>query len=164
MKDKFDSPFIIASSASVESDFNELKNLILRFVVRPMTADRFIIRHLHSIEQNAKLFRSKQLRRNQLSNTMDECNNNYNELDNNSLEINKSTVEITCILTDDEDSTKICSSLLANELSDTNSNNSTDNECEKWRGKGTNPTASFSIKNIDKLKNRPTKYMDASPS
>jgi len=57
----------------------------------------------------------------------------------------------------------MCSSPFVNELSDTNSNNSTDNECKKWRGKGTNPTASFNIKNIDKPKTRPTKYMDASP-
>lgn len=61
MKDTFHSPYVIASSASVESDFNELKNQILRFVVRPMTVDRFIVRHLKSIEENGKLFRSKQL-------------------------------------------------------------------------------------------------------
>lgn len=79
------------------------------------------------------------------------------------MEINKSIVDITCILTDNEDSTKSYSSPLANELSYTNSNKSTDNKCEKWCGKSANPTASFSIKNIDKLKNKPTKYMDASP-
>lgn len=162
MKDKFDSPFTIASSVSVESDFNELKNQILRFVVRPMNADRFIVRHLHSIEQNAKLFRGKQLRRIQHSNIMDEYNNDNDELDNNVLEINKSTVEITCV-TDKEDSTKSYSSPLANYLSDTYYSNDSDTECEKWRGKGTNPTATFSIQNIDKLKKRPTKYMDPSP-
>jgi len=64
MQPIFNSPFKIATSAPVESDFNELKNLILRHASRPMTADRFILRHIQSIDSNSKLFRSSQLRNN----------------------------------------------------------------------------------------------------
>lgn len=64
MQPRFNSPFKIATSAPVESDFNELKNLILRHATRPMTADRFILRHIQSIDSNTKLFRSSQLRNN----------------------------------------------------------------------------------------------------
>lgn len=62
MKPKFNSPFNIASSAVVESDFGELKHKILRFEGQPMTADRFVCKHLISINSNTKLFRSSQLR------------------------------------------------------------------------------------------------------
>lgn len=57
MKNKFKSPYAIGSSAPVESDFAELKNQILRNDVKPMSIDRFIIRHLQSINNNVKLFR-----------------------------------------------------------------------------------------------------------
>jgi len=69
MQPIFNSPFKIATSAPVESDFNELKNLILRHASRPMTADRFILRHIQSIDSNSKLFRSSQLR----NNAIDKC-------------------------------------------------------------------------------------------
>jgi len=62
MQNKFKSPYSIGSSAPVESDFSELKNQILRNDVKPMTIDRFVIRHLQSINSNTKLFRSSQLR------------------------------------------------------------------------------------------------------
>lgn len=42
MKTIFDSPFLIATSAPVESSFNVLKNQILRFDRRPMSVDRFV--------------------------------------------------------------------------------------------------------------------------
>jgi len=64
MQPIFNSPFKIATSAPVESDLNELKNLILRHASRPMTANRFILRHIQSIDSNSKLFRSSQLRNN----------------------------------------------------------------------------------------------------
>lgn len=48
----FHSPYKIASSASVESNFSELKNKILRFDTKPMTVDRFIAKHLQSIDSN----------------------------------------------------------------------------------------------------------------
>jgi len=69
MQPIFNSPFKIATSAPVESDFNELKNLILRHASRPMTADRFILCHIQSIDSNSKLFRSSQLR----NNAIDKC-------------------------------------------------------------------------------------------
>lgn len=62
MKLIFKSPNEIASSAVVENDFKELKTQILKFDVRPMKADKFIITHLNSIESNTKLLRSSQLR------------------------------------------------------------------------------------------------------
>lgn len=61
MKPLFDSPFLIAISAPVESSFNQLKNQILRYDRHPMSADRFVIKHIKSI----KIFRSAQLRDNQ---------------------------------------------------------------------------------------------------
>jgi len=57
MRTMFKSPYTNGSSAVVENDFKELKSQILRFDVRPMSADRFIITHLKSIESNAKLIR-----------------------------------------------------------------------------------------------------------
>lgn len=62
MTDKFKSPYVIATSSSVENDFNKLKNEVLRFSEKPMTADRFVIRHIQSINEHSKLFRSKQIR------------------------------------------------------------------------------------------------------
>jgi len=66
MNDKFQTPYVIASSASVESDFSDLKSRILRFEMKLMTADRFVAKHLKSIEGNSILFRSSQLRNNHL--------------------------------------------------------------------------------------------------
>lgn len=60
----FKSPYKTATSASVESDFSELKNKILRFDKKPMTIDRFLAKHLQSIDSNTKLFRSSQLKQN----------------------------------------------------------------------------------------------------
>lgn len=62
MVDKFKSPYLIATSSSVENDFKKLKHEVLKFSERPMTADRFVIRHVQSIYEQSKLFRSKQLR------------------------------------------------------------------------------------------------------
>lgn len=58
----FNSAYKNAFLAPVENDFSELKNKILRFDVHSMTADRFIAKHITSIENNCKLFRSAQLR------------------------------------------------------------------------------------------------------
>lgn len=62
MRPIFKSPHKIATSAVVECSFNELKNKILRFDVKPMTVDRFVVSHLKSIESDAILFSSKQQR------------------------------------------------------------------------------------------------------
>jgi hypothetical protein len=63
MTDKFKSPYgVIATSSSVENDFNKHKSEVLRFSEKPVTADRFIIRHVQSINEHSKLFRSKQIR------------------------------------------------------------------------------------------------------
>lgn len=52
----------VASSATIENDFKQLKTQILKFEVKPMKADKFVISHLKSIESNAKLFKSTELR------------------------------------------------------------------------------------------------------
>jgi len=64
LRNIFQSPFKRASSAAVENDFKELKTQILKFDVCPMIADKFVIKHLESINGNVKLFKSKQLRNN----------------------------------------------------------------------------------------------------
>jgi len=64
MTNIFQSPHPFASSRSVESDFGDVKKRILRFEVKPMTADRFIATHLNALDSSSKLFRSKQLRYN----------------------------------------------------------------------------------------------------
>jgi len=64
MTNIFQSPYPIVSSASVKSDFGDLKKCNLRFEVRPMTADRFVAMHLNALDSSSKLFRSKQLRYN----------------------------------------------------------------------------------------------------
>jgi hypothetical protein len=56
MRTFFKSPNLIASSASVESDFGDLKKRILRFESKPMTADRFVATHLKALDSNSKLF------------------------------------------------------------------------------------------------------------
>lgn len=62
MVTQFNSPYTTASSAPVESDFSKLKKKILRLHEQPMSADRFVSRHLESLEGSSKLFRSSQLR------------------------------------------------------------------------------------------------------
>lgn len=74
MKYKYKSPFLIASSSAVESDFGELKRKILRFDCQPMSVDRFVSKHLISIDSNSKLFRSSQLRHESINdNTVTNC-------------------------------------------------------------------------------------------
>jgi len=58
----FNTPYNVASSAAIENDFKQLKTQILKFEVKPMKADKFVITHLQSIESNAKLFKSAELR------------------------------------------------------------------------------------------------------
>jgi len=62
MQTFFKSPHKVALSAGVECSFNELKNQILRFDVKPMAVDKFVIIHLQNIESIANLFHSTQQR------------------------------------------------------------------------------------------------------
>jgi len=62
MKTHIHSPYDTGTSASVEGVFKELKCIILHHERKPMTADRFIVNHLNSIDRNTKIFRSSQLR------------------------------------------------------------------------------------------------------
>lgn len=54
MKTHYNSPYNIPTSASVEGDFKELKCTILCHERKPMTADRFLIHHLNSIDSNTE--------------------------------------------------------------------------------------------------------------
>lgn len=62
MQPLFDFQYDIDTFASVEGDFKELKCHILRFERKPMTVDIFVINHLNSINSNARLFKSSQIR------------------------------------------------------------------------------------------------------
>lgn len=57
----FQSPYRTATSASVEGNFSELKNKILKHDCRPMSADRFVVTHIKSLQNSMKFVRSEQL-------------------------------------------------------------------------------------------------------
>lgn len=57
----FKSPYLTASSASVEGEFSQLKNLILKHESRLLSADRFVLMHLQSLENSMKIVRNEQL-------------------------------------------------------------------------------------------------------
>lgn len=57
----FKSPYITASSASVEGEFSQLKNSILKHESRLLSADRFVVTPLRSLENSMKIVRSEQL-------------------------------------------------------------------------------------------------------
>lgn len=61
MRQFFNSPYSTATSASVESNFSELKNNILKHNSKPLQADRFVITHLMSLESSIKLAKNNQL-------------------------------------------------------------------------------------------------------
>lgn len=61
MSEYFKSPYSTTTSASVEGDFSELKNKILRHDFKPMTADRFVITHLNSLKSSMTISRSELL-------------------------------------------------------------------------------------------------------
>lgn len=61
MRKKFHSLYDVACSAVVENDFKELKTQILKYDVRPMTVDKFLIKHICNIEANAKLLKSSMI-------------------------------------------------------------------------------------------------------
>jgi hypothetical protein len=65
----FKSPYKNGSSAAVENYFKVLKTQTLRFEVQPITADRFINKHLMNINNNVKLLKNKQLKHNYPSKT-----------------------------------------------------------------------------------------------
>lgn len=57
----FKSPYSTATSASVEGEFSQLKNSILKHESRLISPDRFVVIHLRSLENSMKIVRSKQL-------------------------------------------------------------------------------------------------------
>ncbi|KAL5237552.1 hypothetical protein ACI65C_004962 [Semiaphis heraclei] len=59
MMDLFGCPNITASSAPIESDFNNLKNRILKNESKPMKVDRFVVTHLNSLNGSMKIAQDK---------------------------------------------------------------------------------------------------------
>ncbi|KAJ1523210.1 hypothetical protein ONE63_001097 [Megalurothrips usitatus] len=51
----YNSPYLRGSSAASESDFNDLKNRVLKHEQRPMKLEKFILTHLRSIDGQTKL-------------------------------------------------------------------------------------------------------------
>jgi len=138
----FHSPYKIASSASVESDFSELKNKILRFDTKPMTVDRFIAKHLQSIDSNTKLFRSSQLKQNNKTLTdyqnSEECFEPNIEYKFEKLESNKDDYNGN---EDDQEDVSSCDSNVSLELAEIT---------ENWHGFGKNQD----IKPLEKEKGK----------
>lgn len=138
----FQSPFQRASSAAVENDFKELKTQILKFDVCPMTADRFVITHLESIDSNVKLFKSKQLR----NNTVIEQSKLYLQ--------NEETNEIENKSDDQQEESD-------EKGSEAGESDNSINAIENWKGKGKESQENTLIQNYNDLKkvHRKTKYM-----
>lgn len=145
MQSIFKSPSKIASSAVVECSFNELKNQILRFDIKPMAVDKFVISHLKNIESNAKLFHSAQQR-----------NISSQQYVKNSHDVDKSK------LSDRSDYSSSDTDDLLKSNDESEENVETDNSFnnyENWKGKG-NDDLIIPHKN---KKPRLTKYMDPVP-
>lgn len=145
MQPFFKSPHLIASSASVESDFGDLKNRILRFDPQPMTADRFIAKHLVSIDNNTKLFRSSQLREMNMQSLV--YNSEVQVKKEDTIEIDQEFKDKDLnICTSDSDN-----SIKSNEL------------VENWRNRGHNEDIlPLFEEKLPKRKNI-TKYMECTP-
>jgi len=176
MRSSFGSPYKIASSASVEGDFKQLKTHILRFDVRPMALDKFVVTHLKSIDSNTKLFRSKQLRNACSDNDVISPHlDNYNMTSANISSVNSPEINQNIKNTDDctlsdknvvdiqkpdyilSDNDGISSSEESNI-----SKNSLD-EIENWRGKGSEEILIPFKHTKAKKRLRQTKYMESTP-
>lgn len=178
MRSSFGSPYKIASSASVECDFKQLKTHILRFDVRPMAVDKFVVTHLKSIDSNTKLFRSKQLRNacsdnDMISPQLDNQNmiskNIYSVNSPEIIQNNKKTEDEAIDLSDENvvdiqksDFTLLDDDRISLSEESNTSKNSLD-EIENWRGKGSEEIL-LTVKNTKtKKKLRQTKYMESTP-
>ncbi|KAL5237639.1 hypothetical protein ACI65C_005049 [Semiaphis heraclei] len=178
MIDKFKSPYVTATSSSVENDFNKLKNEVLRFSEKPMTADRFVIRHVQSINEHSKLFRSKQIRfthenektKNTIHRKASSDGNGNGSSDHNDSDNVFDYNEGNLNNNDYGDSDEINNDLESNvnKESDFNSENENDSssfvssndDIENWRGKGKNPNTDLIL---PKRKKKSSKYMDPTP-
>jgi len=165
----FQSPYRMASSASVENDFKELKTQILKFDVRPMRADKFIFKHLTSINSNVKLFKSKELRYGSsvelnLDDQCDELPGNENimsfdkstvyEHDTGELINNSPNSSIESIYETTQNHKTEYNNVMSSDFSDTSIN-----ACENWKGKGVVQELFPKNKKKNLKKPRPTKYM-----
>lgn len=79
LRNLFRSPYRKTSSAPIEIEFKELKIQLLKFDVHSMRADKFILKHLTSINSNSKLFKY-QLRYETLPKSPECTNTNTKEL------------------------------------------------------------------------------------
>jgi len=185
MKFKFKSPYPIASSAVVENDFKELKTQILKNHVRPMKADKFIITHLKSIESNAKLLRSSQLRNS--NENVQHCQKqstpsvNPNNLITSSQQKLSSIIQSSLNHLSNEDSNSSDSSTskqksinydsdksssfkhFSNVDDKSNDSASSLDGTENWRGQGNDNQLTYKIINTPLKKKRSTKYMQSAP-
>jgi len=168
MRNKFHSPYDVASSAVVENDFKELKTQILKYDVRPMTVDRFLIKHICNIEANAKLLKSSMIR-NEASKQAIQTEHNLIESLEGSInhEKKKLTIQSVAIANYCHDEIPIICpknepSICSDPRSDINDSDSSLNAIENWHGQGkdNNAIQPFTTKNCKK---RPTKYMNAMP-
>lgn len=184
MQNKFKSPYSIGSSAPVESDFAELKNQILRNDVKPMSVDRFVIKHLQYINNNTKLFRSSQLRHDisiesndvpsHLVSSDDESikkyllSENYSEsenIKNNSIKDLTHHDDLISTMTI-KTKTNLADSYINSYSSDSDFSNITKDtyeEIENWRGKGNDDTMTPNLKEKPSKKRRLTTYMEPMP-
>lgn len=144
MKSLFDSPRITATTASVESDFNNLKNLILRGETQPLQVHKLADTHLNYINGLCKIVLSNKhvdeaeepsLKKTILSNKEDTPNNPTNKQckQNQTLQLTTSNNESKSQVTQENS----CEIVDKDEVSDVDSQLFKElNYFENWRNKG----------------------------
>lgn len=179
----FNSPYTTATSASVEGDFSELKNKILKHEGKPMTVDRFVSIHIQSIQSSMKLARSHQLysKSNEFDPNVDSFENSSNTIPhcssrtslNISSHVGLNNSPRSSLHSSSENSlhsspqnsphrspvTIMRSNSLSSDHSSVQSND-TLNEEETWRGLKNSPMGPLLT---DKKRKRQTKYMNPCP-
>lgn len=180
MISKFNSPYCIATSAPVESDFAELKKRILKFDLQPMTADRFIAKHLNALEGSSKLFRSSQLRNAYKTTQFQNLNlkkisaikdntspETSDELSNKNEKTNSSKLRDRSIYCNEEKKQEpITDGYYLNEekySDETSVSSNSLKATENWRGKGNSQDPKLPKSKDEIIKKRFRKYMDPNP-
>jgi len=153
---QFNSIYATPTSASVESDFGELKRKILRYEVQPMTADRFVIKHLKAIQSNTTVFRSKQLRHD-----LKTDHNKKNSLDSLEFTLDKPVKNINRSLFANVDK---CIDSESSEISEISEGRNEMEAFDNWRDLGENSEIEVYLNEKPKRKKlRMTTYMDPVP-
>lgn len=154
MNRSFNSIYATPTSASVESDFSELKQKILRYEIQPMTADRFVIKHLKAIESNTILFRSKQLR-----------NEDFMTKNNENVPEDKGNIIIKNVKPENVNKQLTLKKLDSSSDSDVSEGTKEIHAFDNWRGLGETNQIKVDLteKIIRKKRPRLTTYMDPVP-